>query len=254
MTASSNVLAIFQAQRAGVEELLNFDRFVLDHVVGGLGEIADRLEARGRHNEATDVRNRLAVIRNIRSADSLRPRYETIFNQCVVLLVSYFGSTMGDLFRAAVTSALSLGLDVPVIDQSVQVTWRRLGRVDVQVPELIAEALVEQQKISFQDMQSTGRAFRENLGFDLPRDEATNDIILGQAARHVIVHAAGTVDDRMINQLRSAVPRRLKRDLVRGAAVQFDPDEVRQLATSMTDYLNDVASRVDGLTRARPAQ
>ena len=178
----------FERAVTGVEELLTFDQFVLEHVVGGLGEMGDHLEARGRNNEARDVRNRIDAIRNVRTAGSLRPRCETIFNQCIVLLVSYFGATAGDLFRAGVAAALSRSIEVPAADISVDLRWRVLGGAQAQVPHRIAEAIVEQQKITFQDMKSTGKAFRRGLGIDIPRNEATNDIILGQAARHVIVH------------------------------------------------------------------
>src|SRR5262245_42084381 len=103
----------FTEQVNGVYELLDFDRFVIDHVVGGLGSLAEQLESDGRNSAAMLVRNRVSGLLNVRRSDSLRPRYQTIFNQCVVLLVSYFGSTVGDVFRRTTARALDQGTDIP---------------------------------------------------------------------------------------------------------------------------------------------
>lgn len=244
-TSIGGLLTSFEGQSAGVVELLDFDALVLDHVVGGLTSIADDLEKQGRHTMATNVRHRLAVVRNIRTAGSLRPRYEVMFNQCVVLLVSYFGSTLGDLFKKGVVLALEANIPVPILDRVIEVSWRQIGKADDQAKQLFADAVVEQQKITFQDMQSTGRAFRDNLGVDVKRTDKTNDIIFGQAARHVIVHAGGIVDERMLAQVRSATPRTLKPLLARHKRIQFAPDEVIHLATSMKGYLVEVAELLD---------
>jgi hypothetical protein len=80
------------------------------------------------------------------------------------------------------------------------------------------------------------RAFREHLRIEIGRTEETNDIILGQAARHVIVHAGG-VDARMVRQVSGAHPRRLKPAIAVNERIEFTPDEVRQLGASMTSYI-----------------
>jgi hypothetical protein len=120
--------------------------------------------------------------KNIRSAQSLRHSYGTIYNQCVVLLVSYFDATMGDLFRAATANALRTGRQIPAAERTVELSWRNLTQPAAPVETLIAERIVDQDDISFQDMQSIRRAFSKNLAVDLGRDDDANDVILGQAA------------------------------------------------------------------------
>ncbi len=61
-----------------------------------------------------------------------------------------------------------------------------------------------------------------------------NDIILGQACRHVIVHAGGLVTEQAVLQVSGAIPRRVKPKLVSDEAVQFVPEEVELIAESMT--------------------
>ena len=48
---------------------------------------------------------------------------------------------------------------------------------------------------------------------DLGRNEDANDIILGQAARNLMAHAGGKIDERFRNQVSNAYPRRLKTKL-----------------------------------------
>ena len=53
-------------------------------------------------------------------------------------------------------------------------------------------------------MQSVSRSFKKWLGYAPARDERTNDIIVGQAARHAIVHANAVTDERFVSQVRGA--------------------------------------------------
>jgi hypothetical protein len=76
-------------------------------------------------------------------------------------------------------------------------------------------------------MQSIARAFKDYLGIEIERTQRVNDIVLAQGCRHVIVHSGGIVDDRLVRQLSSAQPRRLKPRLVLGERIQFT-DEARQ--------------------------
>ena len=94
--------------------------------------------------------------------------------------------------------------------------------------------LVRKKDISFQDMQSATRAFREYLGCEIARGEDMNDVIVAQAFRHAIVHTAGVVDDRLCSQVANAKPRRLKSVLAVGAPIQFSPTEVHRVGASMT--------------------
>ena len=50
------------------------------------------------------------MVRDIRSNDSLRTHYQTMYNQCVVLLVSYFASAVQQVFETALPSKLKEGM------------------------------------------------------------------------------------------------------------------------------------------------
>ncbi|HUR79797.1 MAG TPA: hypothetical protein VM733_03465 [Thermoanaerobaculia bacterium] len=213
MKFTDSAVTGFRANVASVNELARFDRLILEIAIDGLEKVADSLLNEHRlYNASRIPHNRALALRNVHQTDSLKRHYDVMFNQCVVLLVSYFGSAMHDLFRDTVKQALIQGHDVPATRAEIKISWSVLG-AGADGADVFAEQLVEQGQISFQDMQSIVRAFNTHFGIALQRTSATNDIILGQAARHAIVHNMALVDTRMLKQIQAAIPRTLKSQL-----------------------------------------
>jgi hypothetical protein len=242
----------FDYNVASVFQLVDFDHVIIDFAVDGLRMLARDLEDRGVNTAVMMVTNRAAMLENVKNADSLRPQYEQMFNQCVVLLVSYFGSAIHRIFREGVIAALKTEALVPVTDEELRVSWRGLERADGEREAIFADVLVAQKDISFQDMQSISRAFRELLDVSVERNAHTDNIILGQAARHAIVHASSVVDARMIHQLRSAQTRTLKPKLTARQAIRFQPTEVRELASSMQAYITSLCDALSSKLTPNP--
>jgi hypothetical protein len=238
-------LQSFRQNADAVERLLEFDHVVLDVAVTGLRELENQLESKNLHSALPLVRNRAALLENLKHADSLRPQYEAIFNQCVVLLVSYFSSAQHTLFRDAVVTALELSATVPAASEELKISWMAVIQAESDQAEMFAELLIAQHDISFQDMQSVSRAFAKHLQINVEKTLDVNDIILGHAARHVIAHTGGTIDHKMINQIKNATPRRLKEALAEGERIRFSPEEIRTLATSMRDHLAALTTTVE---------
>jgi len=224
---------------------MGFDREVLGIAIANVRDLRDKLV---RHhtldNPQLTAERTLEILEGIREHDSLRPRYQTIFNQALVLVVSYFASSVHDLLRRGIHHALEATPESPVLREEFRLTLRDLKDVDFAVREVAPDFLIESKDISFQDMQSIARAFGSYFEIEIERSESVNDIILGQACRHVIVHAGGVVNDQTIRQVSSATPRRVKSKLVSGTIVQFVPDEVELIAESMTTYLESVSRSV----------
>jgi hypothetical protein len=237
---------VFTRNAKSVLELLDFDRDIITVAVDGLRSAADEVEGRhNMHSVANLLRNRAASLDRISDSDSLRPKYATMFNQCVVLLVSYFDSALHDVFHSGVIHALRSNLDVPVRTAKLELSWRTLEQGEDQRERIFADLLVAQKDISFQDMQSAVRAFKESLSVVLERTDHTDNVVLGQAARHVIVHAGSVVDERMVRQVSGASRRTLKHQLGVGDPLRFMPDEVREIATSMSRYLQHACDALD---------
>src|SRR4051812_27254947 len=91
----------FADNAKSVDALVNFDRDVMDFAIEQVTQLHHRLASQSG-NPQTNGANALAALQNVRDHDSMRRNYEVIANQAVVLLVSYFGSAVADIFRAAV--------------------------------------------------------------------------------------------------------------------------------------------------------
>jgi hypothetical protein len=230
-----------------VERLLTFDRLIIDVAVEGLKHIEAALEEKNINSVVHVVRNRARLLSNIAESQSLQPYYAAMFNQCVVLLVSYFGAATHTLFRQGVSAALAAGATVSAASEELKVSWRAVAQAEGDREAMFADLLIAQHDISFQDMQSIRRAFEKHLGVPIERTEGANNIIMGQAGRHVIVHAGGVIDAKLVRQVTGAQPRELLPELAVGARLRFQPSDVRLLADSMRLC---VASIVAALTEA----
>ena len=201
----------FRKHLESVRKLMNFDRDLIDFALQMVGDLRDRLRNAGFDNPLLNADGTLTALKQVRQNDSLRPRYETIFNQSLVLLVSYFASTMHELFADALRIAALTDEDSALFREEVKLSIRELRDSAVDFPSALPDILIKAKDISFQDMQSIGRAFSSYVNLSVPRDSSTNDIIMAQACRHVIVHAGGIVGERFMRQVANAVPRSIKK-------------------------------------------
>jgi hypothetical protein len=159
-----------------------------------------------------------------------------MYNQCVVLMVSYFASATRDLFIDHIADAVAAG-NAKVLEEELRLTVEEYTSLDTDPARFVGAALADKKDMSFQDMQSIERGFRRYFDFSPPKDAVTNDIILAQACRNAIVHAGGTADDRLIRQLRSAAPRGIKPVITANEQIQFSPEEIDAVQSAMMEYL-----------------
>lgn len=241
-----SVVNAFFKHVQSVEKLMNFDRDVLDFAIQGIEELKQRLEKHHQlDNPSLTAARTLEILKGYREHDSLRPRYTTIFNQALVLLVSYFGSSIHDLFRQGVAFALIREKeDSVLLREQIKFSLRELREADFDLKTLAPDLLVQAKDISFQDMQSIGRAFKDYVGIFIERDETVNEIIVAQACRHVIVHSGGVVDEKLVRQVAGANPRTLKPKLLIGESIQFTVEEVTKVSASMVSYLRFIEERI----------
>jgi len=176
----TTVLEIFDQHVQSVRRLMNFDRDVLEITIDHLRALRDELTKHHKlGNPRLTAERTLETIQGIRENDSLRPRYQTIFNQALVLLVAYFGSAVSDIFRRGVVLAIENVPESPILKEELGLTVGALRAVTANKLAAIPELLIETKDISFQDMQSIGRTFRNYFQVEMARTSAVNDVIVG---------------------------------------------------------------------------
>jgi hypothetical protein len=241
----TTVLENFERNIDSVKDLMSFDRYVLESAIQAIDKLHQQLLKLGLENPALNAERTLVLLRGFQTNDSLRFKYQTIFNQGLVLLVSYFASATHDLFRGALQASITDNLESPVLSEELKITVGDLKDAEFDLRDSVAELFIRTRDISFQDMKSIARAFNSHLNIHIQKDEAVHEIILGQACRHVIVHAGGMVNASLLRQISAAKPRTLKVDLTAGQAVEFSPQEVEFIAEKMRTYLKRLSLSVE---------
>jgi hypothetical protein len=233
------VLSQFRDNVKSVFELADFDHFVLDIALKRLRTVEDRIQRKlHTENERYSLAPAIAHLESFRTNDSTRIRYESMFNQCIVLLVSYFESASRQIFRESLINVLA-GDDPPVklMTERLSFTVEELAESQNEGISQLAEFFIRKKDPSFTDMKSIRDAFNNYLGIDPGRDELTNTVIFAQAARHAIVHAGATADERFVNQIRDASPRRLRPNVSLNTRLVFSEEEITVLGEAMVEFV-----------------
>ncbi len=235
----SDAVDNFKQNVDSVHKLAEFDHVVLKFAIQRLEKVEELTNKSKITNPRMTATKALDQLRNIRSNDSLRPQYEHIFNQCVVLLVSYFGSAVSDIFERCIGEMIREGqCDNHLMNEEFKITASELSEVGQDLHNHLGALLIRKKSISFQDMQSIARAFGSYCGYSHDKDGDVNNIIAGQACRHVIVHSDAVVTRKCVQQTLEATPRTLKENLVVEETVKFTVGEIKILSDSMFRYVD----------------
>jgi hypothetical protein len=233
------VQSSFKTNIQSVKALVNFDRVILDFCISNLEDLNLKLEKHHQlNNPLLTAQNTILAMKAIRDHDSLRDKYRTIFNQALVLLVSYFGSAIHQIFRATLAHYVGKKTDTRIQKEEIKLTVEELKHYGFNLSDQIASIIITKKDYSFQDMQSINRAFEECYNYKPIHDQNVDNIIFAQACRHVIVHAGGLADEKFIRQIKSAFNRAYKLSVSSGDQIQFSPEEINLVAESMSVYFN----------------
>lgn len=234
----------FNENRDAAIRLMEFDGVILRQTTSALNAAIQKIN-RFHSNKAltSELSNSLKNLENIHSNESLRKQYEMMNNQCLVLLVSYFTLAVETLFKDSLVSILSRLPSGALRMEPLKLTVEDLRQSSFDLKARIGDIIAKE--ISFQDMQSIGRAFHTYYTFAIAQDKDVNNIILAQACRHAIVHCGAVVNQRTIHQVARAVPRSVKMDVVVDSEIGFDRNEVRAVGELMYAYLNALGLQIE---------
>lgn len=229
-----------------VYRLMNFDRNVLDFSIKTLESLADKLKNQHKiDNPYISVDNSLTALKQVRQNGSMRQQYDTIFNQCIVLLVSYFSSALSDIFKFSLNERVKSGVNGQLAKEEIKISLAELSEFEFNISDNIGDIIANKKEISFQDMQSVARAFRDYLEIEIEKDKIVNNLIVGQACRHIIVHAGDVVNSKLIKQLSFASPRDIMLDISIGEHIRFTPEEIKIVGESMITYTENVINKIE---------
>lgn len=234
----------FEAQVRSINKLLLWDRLIIDKTVEALEDRQESLKNLGVENAYHLSSNAIQNLKNIRKSEALHLGYELLHNQCVVLLVSYFSSAIHDIFNSSVTTLLRSEIPPAIAKKELKISFAELHRRDFDLSADIGEIVSQKSEISFQDMQSIRRAFKDFFDFTFDRDRTINNIVTAQACRHAIAHNRGIADAKLLNQIRHCSNRSIQLKIDVGDAIKFNPAEIEEVGTSMLAYCDRLINQL----------
>lgn len=243
-TKFDEILSIFERNLQSVHELMAFDETLQLTCTSALKNIKRALKTT---NPLFSVDNQLKLLENIRTNDSLKQYYTVMYNQCIVLLVSYFSSCIEHLFRVAVSKKIDNNEIEEFPDDEFKVSIKELSIHDLTSSDTIATLFISKKNLSFQDMKSIHRSFKEYVNIQIKKDKIVDDIIFGLACRHAIVHNGSISSKATISQIASAKERTIKKQLVENQAIVFVPEEVQSLMDSMKVYVSNLTNQLNNM-------
>lgn len=229
-----------------VYHLAEFDHVILSMAIDQLRVLEQKLNKdHFIDNPQLTAANTRINLENIRANDSLRPRFEVINNQCVVLLVSLFASAVGDLYRSAIRVLAQSGKNSALNNEELKFTVGEIMAEESDLADRIGRLVEEKKDISFQDMKSIARAFGDYFDAKIEKDATVNNLILAQAGRHLIVHDGAIINDRFNKQIRNAVPRNVLSSISTEGKLLFTSAELKIIGNNMIEYFAILRSQVE---------
>ncbi|MEE9443993.1 MAG: hypothetical protein V3V99_15120 [candidate division Zixibacteria bacterium] len=235
------VLDNFNDNLSSIKKLLKFDEYVIDVPIRKLEQHKEFLKKHKLDTSFYSVDDTINSLKQIRQNKSLKTYYNVMYNQCVVLLVSYFSESIKRIFEVCINESMGNKNFEYLNKEEIKVSIRDLYEINKKEHISLGELLIRHKDIKFQDMKSIYRAFNNYTDTKIMRDSIVDDIILGQAARHIIVHSGGKIDNKFLSQISSADKRNLKTcEFNEGDIIEFTPEEIELLSSSMVTYIKRI--------------
>lgn len=231
----------FQIDVESVKSLMDFDKTLLEIVTKQLEGLATKLKGKSEiaHRE---VIKSIAWVENIRSNNSLQGKYTQIYNSCLVLLVAYFSEVLKLLFVYRLQQKIDNWGKIFESDK-LKLNFEELKKYDFNLKKDISRVITDSLKISFQDMQSTCRCFKEYIDYEIKPSRKQSNIIVAQAARHVIVHADWKINKDFLNQVRTRWDRDLLPKASEGDSISLNKSDIDLVIKEMSDFIEELEGK-----------
>ena len=239
----------FLQNSSSVFNLMNFDNIVLEFCITNIEALNKRIKNNSEIKitaPSLTADSTLNALKNIYNHESLKKQYKTIYNQCLVLLVSYFSSSIKELFRKSIQYLVDN--DIPFLCNlkgDIKLNFNELEDSKFDLKKCIVDLVIDKKNISFQDMKSIARAFDDYFNIVIEQTQDVDNIILGLASRHAIVHNLSQADQKFITQISFTKKRTLKTEIKLFDSIEFEQNEIKIINRSMCDYLSNLTKEVN---------
>ncbi len=235
----------FSDQLSKVLKVIDFDREYLEMVVSQLEEQEQDL-INAKANPHLYPRSQILLLKSLIESGPTQTKYQPIYNQCIVLLVSHFSSVISSLFNETLTYYLKNTETLPEHIGNTEYKFKlgELSDLQYNLSSEIGRMIARRSNISFQDMKSISRAFSQFFNVDIPFNRDVSNIIGAQALRHAIVHNGERIDEKCLGQLKSAKKRDVFTGLTLGDDILVNRQDIKIIKDNMLSYVNNLSGNI----------
>jgi len=235
----------FDAQIINVYKITDFDSDFLSLAIDWLTQLEDDLRTNHSiYNENILPTRTIKLLTTVLEQGPSRAKYQPVYNQSIVLLVSYFASSLSSIFNETLTYYLSHIEKLPkkLEREEFKLNLFELSELKYDLSKEIGRIIARKSDISFQDMGSISKAFKRFFNVTIEWDKNVSNIIVSQACRHAIVHNGEEVDHKCIAQINHAKERELKLNMHENQKITFDKEEIKIIGESMKEYVSNLCT------------
>ncbi len=208
-------------------------------------EIKNELIKQHYQSEYVHLGNTITLIEKIYENPEFKERFDLIYNQSIVSLVSYFTSSIEDLFcyklmnLASIDYKLLVKKDYKDITLDEKFNLKELALIQENRDEYV-KLVFKKLKLSFQDYSSIKEAFQKYFKVSiLFNDAKKGTICFAQKARHLFAHTDGKVTEEFFSSVHKLAPKKtLKIDPILNTQLQFKLEDIKETISCMLEFLN----------------
>jgi len=235
----------FDKQLTRVFKVIEFDREYLEIVLDQLKERKCDL-VKAEINTSFHPTSEIVLLEALINSGPAQEKYQPIYNQCAVLLVSHFASVTSSLFNEALTYYLKNSDSLPedIGKKEYKFSLAELNDLRYGLTDETGRMIARRSNVSFQDMKSISRAFEEFFNIKTPFDPDVCNIITSQCLRHAIVHNGEKIDEKCHEQLKHAKDRSIFLDASLHDAIKLQKDDLEDISNSMRIYVKNLSNSI----------
>ncbi len=237
----------FAENLKSVNDLLNFDKLILDYCESHVSITNNNIKQFPNisRNAKFNLDTLVTTLKSIKTNDSLKKHYDSMYNQGLVLLVSYFTLAVTEIFRKSITYSIKNNLELACGDENIKLSFSEIQNLLMEKTGEIGDIVIDRKEISFQDLKSVRNAFFDFFGINIQvESKDLHNIILGLACRHVIVHNQARVSEKFMKQIAVASDRTLKKEIRENNIIIFNIEEIQELEKSMNVYIEGLIKQI----------
>lgn len=229
-----------------VKELLIIDKLMHGLYIKALESVEHKFTEAGvikNHPALQGLQSGIRNLKKIRENDSSSPYYKIVYNQSVVLLVSYFESTLEDLFINILLIKISDGtLNYPA--NKIKLSLKELCEL-ITNHENIPIVWLSQNEINFQNINHVESTFKDYFDISSCEDKHIDNIKMGALCRHIIVHSGELISQSNVEAAEKIIHRDIMEKFIAGDKIIFEPEEIMKICESMETYINNIIKQTN---------